>query len=250
MNISWDSKAYADRFDFVHQYGEDVLKLLDLTEGMRVVDLGCGNGNLTERLAQMGAEAIGLDDSADMIEKARRDYPALTFCKANALTFRLAKPVDAIFSNAVFHWIDGEKQEAMLKNLAANLKPKGQLVTEFGGFGCAETIHAALEAEFIKRGRRYPRTFYFPTIGEYAPKVEAAGLRVTFALLFDRWTEVKGEDGAADWIRMFVKLPFAGMDTREKEEIIASAVENVREKLYVGGKWHVDYVRIRIKAVK
>ena len=87
-------------------------------------------------------------------------------------------------------------------------------------------------------------------IGEYAPRVEAAGMTVTFAVLFDRWTEVKGEDGAADWIRMFVKLPFAGMDAQEKEEIIASAVDNVREKLYVGGKWHVDYVRIRIKAVK
>lgn len=250
MNIQWDSETYAEKFDFVHQYGQGVLELLDLKEGMTVVDLGCGNGNLTDRLSKMGADVIGLDDSAEMIRRAKKEYPALTFQQANALTFRLEKPADAIFSNAVFHWIDGEKQDALLKNVAANLKPGGQLVTEFGGFGCGETIHAALQAEFEKRGHRYPRTFYFPTIGEYAPRVEAAGMTVTFAVLFDRWTEVKGEDGAADWIRMFVKLPFAGLDAQEKEEIIASAVDNVREKLYVGGKWHVDYVRIRLKAVK
>lgn len=250
MNIQWDSKVYAEKFDFVHQYGQGVLELLDRKEGMTAVDLGCGNGNLTAKLAEMGVRVIGLDDSADMIERARREYPQLIFRQANALTFQLENPVDAIFSNAVFHWIDGEKQDAMLRNLAGNLRPGGQLVTEFGGYGCAETIHAALAEEFAERGMVYPRTFYFPTIGEYAPKVEAAGMRVAFAALFDRWTEVKGEDGAADWIRMFVKQPFEGMDPQTKEEIIGAVVEKVREKLYVGGTWHVDYVRIRIKAVK
>ena len=66
MNIQWDSETYAEKFDFVHQYGQGVLELLDLKEGMTVVDLGCGNGNLTDRLSKMGADVIGLDDSADL----------------------------------------------------------------------------------------------------------------------------------------------------------------------------------------
>ena len=94
MNIQWDSETYAEKFDFVHQYGQGVLELLDLKEGMTVVDLGCGNGNLTDRLSRMGADVIGLDDSAEMIRRAKKEYPALTFQQANALTFRLEKPVD------------------------------------------------------------------------------------------------------------------------------------------------------------
>ena len=193
---------------------------------------------------------MGVDDSDAMLKLAKEDHPEIEFVKGNALDFTLEKKADVIFSNAVFHWLDGEKQQAMLCNLYRNLKPGGELVCEFGGYGCAETVHGALEEIFAEHGLKYPRVFYFPTIGRYAPLLEKAGFKVEFATLFDRPTVQKGENGVADWIRMFDKKPFEGMDGALKDNIITEAQSRVRGKLFVDGQWIVDYVRIRFRASK
>lgn len=250
MNIKWDAKGYTDNFSFVHQYGEGVMELLTAAPGSLVVDLGCGNGALSEKLKEKGYRVLGLDASPEMIETARGLHPDMDFRPADATEFTLEEKADAIFSNAVFHWIDSEKQEQLAKNLSAQLKPGGQLVCEFGGKGCAASVHAALRAGFEKRGLPYLQPFYFPTIGEYAPLLEKYGLRVEYAVLFDRPTEQKTEDGLADWIRMFVKKAFENVPQETAREIIDEAVEASRDKLFVNGKWIVDYVRIRIRARK
>lgn len=248
MNIEWNAQGYAKDFQFVPQYGEDVLKLLDVEKGTRVVDLGCGSGALTKKIADMGADVTGIDASDKMLETAAKNYPELTFRQADAVSFTLEEPVDYVFSNAVFHWIDD--QDRLLENVFRALKPGGYLVCEFGGYGCAEKIHSALEAAFEKRGLNYKRTFYFPTIGEYAPILERHGLRVIYASLFDRKTALKGENGLEDWIKMFVTLPFEGIKRSLVQEIIEEAVENLRPVLYEDGVWYADYVRIRLKAQK
>lgn len=250
MNIKWDAADYSSNFSFVHQYGEDVLALLDAPEGSLVVDLGCGNGALTIKLAQKGYRVLGVDASGDMLELARAAHPELTFMQADATEFALEEKADAIFSNAVLHWIGREKQDQLVKNLADNLKEGGQLVFEFGGKGCAEAVHATLESLFAKRGMHYRRTFYFPSIGEYASRLEKAGLKVEYAVLFDRPTVQQTEDGLVDWINMFDKAPFEGVEASVKAEILAEARELLRDKLYVDGKWIIDYVRIRMKARK
>ena len=137
-----------------------------------------------------------------------------------------------------------------MENVAANLKIGGQLICEFGGKGCAESVHASLERGFAKRDLKYPRVFYFPTVGEYAPILEKYGFRVEYAVLFDRPTVQKTENGLEDWIRMFNQKPFEGMDEGLKQEIIDETVEELRDQLFVDGKWIVDYVRIRFKARK
>lgn len=150
MNITWDAQEYSDDFSFVYHYGEDVLKLLEIRPGDTIIDLGCGNGALTMRLEQAGAHAIGIDASEEMLSMARRDYPALDFRQADALNFTIEKPADALFSNAVFHWIDKEKQPLLLRQINRALKPHGQLVCEFGGKGCAARVHASLRKCFEK----------------------------------------------------------------------------------------------------
>lgn len=80
--------------------------------------------------------------------------------------------------------------------------------------------------------------------------LERHGLQVRAALLFDRPTSQQTEDGLADWIRMFDKAPFAGVSEELQETIIREAVETLRPVLYHDGRWYVDCVRIRIKAVK
>ena len=181
---------------------------------------------------------------------ARANYPDIPFICADATNFKLEKPVDAVFSNAVFHWIDRERQPAMLSCVYKALRKGGQFVFEFGGSGNNALIHEALRSEFEKRRYSYTVPFYFPGIGEYASLVEQAGFQVRTALLFDRPTELKGKDGLRDWIEMFVKVPFAKVKEDDKEAIIEGAVEQLEPVLYKNGKWHADYVRLRMKALK
>lgn len=250
MNIKWNPNTYQSSFSFVPKYGEDVMNLLTVPAQSRVLDLGCGNGTLTAKLAEKGFCVSGLDASPDMIALARANFLAIPFACEDALTFALPEQVDAVFSNAVFHWIDADKQPLLLVNIARNLRAGGELVCEFGGYGCAESVHAALEAQFARRGLSYPRVFYFPTIGQYAPLLENAGLRVETALLFDRPTPQNSAHGVIDWINMFVKTPFDGMDGALREEITADTENALRGTLFVDGTWYIDYVRIRIRARK
>lgn len=250
MNIQWNTEEYENKFNFVHKYGEGVTELIDAKTNSFVVDLGCGNGALSKVLSDKGYRVLGIDASTDMIETAEKLHSGIKFKVADATEFQLEEKADVIFSNAVFHWIDADKQETLISNISNQLKMGGKLVCEFGGKGCAESVHATLEKKFEKHGMRYPRTFYFPTVGEYAPILEKYGLQVEYATLFERPTEQTTENGLEDWIRMFVKKPFENVDKSLGNEIIRETVEELRDKLYIDGKWFVDYVRIRIKAKK
>ena len=134
MNIRWDAEGYARGFGFVPAYGEAVMDLITVPKGSHVIDLGCGNGQLTKRLIERGYRVTGVDASDEMLALARAALPGATLLKGDAVTFDVG-PADAVFSNAVLHWIDADRQQAMLSNIARNLKPGGQFVCEFGGFG-------------------------------------------------------------------------------------------------------------------
>lgn len=250
MNKEWDARAYEQGFSFVHRYGEDVLGLIDAAPGARVLDVGCGTGALTACIAARGYEVSGIDASADMVAAARRAHPDISFAQADACTFLLDNPVDVVFSNAVFHWVDRERQPELVENIARNLVPGGQLVCEFGGYGCAAQVHGALARAFERRGLAYVHPHYFPSIGRYAPLLEAAGLMVDFATLFDRPTPQEGHDGLARWIEMFLQRPFEGIDRTTAAEITQETVEELRGPLWRDGRWFVDYVRIRLRARK
>jgi len=250
MNIKWDADKYTKDFSFVHQYGNSVIELLDLDSTMTVLDLGCGNGALTKKLTEMGVKAIGLDASQDLLQIAKTQYNNIEFVLSDATSFALKEPVDAVFSNAVFHWIDREKQSDMMHCVYSSLKAGGQFVFEFGGVGNCNLIHSALKMFFEQHGFDYVVPNYFPTIGEYAALLEQSNFKVVSMLLFDRMTELKGQDGMADWIRMFVKKPFEGMNENVKNHIIEQTTEYLKDKLYKDGVWYADYVRIRGKAIK
>ena len=248
MNIQWNARQYHDDFSFVPRYGEEVLDLLTVPAGSRVIDLGCGSGTLTKKLAERGYQTTGIDSSPDMIGLARAEHPELNFLHADAESFTLPEPADAIFSNAVFHWIDADRQERMLANIASQLRTGGELVCEFGGFGCAEAVHSALEQIFPEYGLTYRRSFYFPTIGQYAPLLERQGLRVELALLFDRPTPQKPGSGVREWIEMFLTKPFEGVEEKTKDLILRETEDRLRGRLLVNGTWFIDYVRIRFRA--
>lgn len=249
-NIQWNADDYSDHFSFVAEYGSSLIELIDIRKGMTCLDLGCGTGSLTARLKEAGMKVTGMDDSIDQIRKARQDYPDIHFILGNACDFSLEKPVDLIFSNAVFHWIDKERQADMLRCVYQALKPGGQFVFELGGKGNNALIHESLKRAFVRHNREYEFPFYFPTIGEYSSLMESVGFDVRTAMLFDRKTKLAGPDGLRDWIRMFVKKPFEGVDEAETEQIIDEVVEELKPRLYQYGSWYADYVRLRCKALK
>lgn len=251
MNIKWDADKYTTDFSFVHQYGNDVIELIDVNEGGSVLDLGCGNGALTKTLQEKGYAVKGLDASKELLDIARKNYPAIKFIQGDATAFVLSEPVDAVFSNAVFHWINQERQRDMLKCVYNALKKNGQFVFEFGGYGNNQRIHSVLEMIFSEYGYCYKMPFYFPTISEYTTLLEDIGFRVKYAVLFDRPTELKGENGLKDWINMFLKTPFEIVQSeQEKEAIINNAIRVLQNELFIEGKWYADYVRIRMKAIR
>lgn len=251
MNIKWDADKYTRDFSFVHQYGNSVTELIEADKNSKVLDLGCGNGALTKVLQDKGYSVIGLDASSELLQIAKEKYPDIDFLQGDATDFTLSKPVDVVFSNAVFHWINKDKQQDMLKCVYNALKDNGEFVFEFGGYGNNQKIHKALAEVFSEYGYCYEMPFYFPTIGEYAVLLENSGFEVRYAVLFDRLTELSGENGLKDWINMFVKTPFSVVKTNEeKEEITDKAVKALKNDLFIDGKWYADYVRIRMKAVK
>lgn len=251
MNISWDADKYTTDFAFVHHYGKSVMELIDADKGSSVLDLGCGNGALTKALHEKGYLAKGLDASRELLDIAKDTYPFLDFIQADATDFVLTEPVDVVFSNAVFHWIHRDRQNNMLKCVYNALRENGQFVFEFGGYGNNQSIHDALAENFQKYGYHYEMPFYFPTIGEYASLLEDRGFFVKYAVIFDRPTELKGENGLKDWITMFVKTPFSVVKSEEEKNMILSEVEKIlRHNLYINGKWYADYVRLRIKALR
>jgi trans-aconitate methyltransferase len=249
---SWNSEAYDSKLDFVSKLGDSVLELLAPKQGERILDWGCGTGDLTAALAEAGATAVGLDLSVDMIARARQKYPHIDFHVANGVDYRTNEPLfDAVFSNAALHWMPQAAETA--KSIWLALKPGGRFAAEFGGSGNVAIISAAITRVLEQRGYdpngRNP--WYFPTVGEYSSLLERTGFRVTFAQHFDRPTPLKGDSGMRDWLDMFSDDFFADIASDdEKESIYQAIIEETRPALYHNDSRFADYKRLRIVAVK
>ena len=246
--MEWDAETYAQKFSFVARYGEGLVEMIH-GEGLSVLDLGCGDGSLTQLIAQKGHHVLGLDASPDLVKRARDHYPELQFVLADAVEMEVpGESFDVVFSNAVLHWIPREKQSVVLSRIFCALKPGGRFIFELGGYGNTDSVHAALRCEMERRGLNYTMPFYFPTIGEYAQLVEQSGLLMRKAILFDRPTLLANPDGLRNWINMFVQDPFNGISPAVKSQIITAVVEQLRPSLYRDGTWCIDYVRLRGEA--
>jgi trans-aconitate methyltransferase len=248
----WNPSLYNDRHSFVYQHGADLLDLLKPQTGERILDLGCGTGQLTAKIAAAGAAAVGIDASREMIEQARHNFPDIEFYVADARSYRAEQPFDAVFSNAALHWI--KPPEAAAGAIAATLKPGGRFVAEFGGRGNVRQILDALQTAVTKIlgqdiGDINP--WYFPGIAEYATLLQTQGLEVCHAHLFDRPQPLEdGESGMANWLAMFGGPCLTTVPEHKQPIVIAEAIEQMRPVLWSNGQWTADYRRLRIVAIK
>jgi EmrB/QacA subfamily drug resistance transporter len=240
----WSAADYAAHAPFVPALGGPVLALLDPRPGDHILDLGCGDGALTRRIAAAGASVVGIDASPDMVRAARAAGTDTACMDAARLAFAAA--FDAVFSNAALHWMP--EPEPVLAGVARALRPGGRFVGEMGGHGNVAAIVTALRA--VRRARGLPPggpAWFFPTAAEYAALLAAHGFEVERIDLIPRPTPLP--TGIAGWLATFA-LPFmTHLQEAERPgfvaEVEALLAPALRDR---GGCWVADYVRLRFRA--
>jgi trans-aconitate 2-methyltransferase len=248
----WNSDLYQSSHSFVWQYGRDLLVLLNAQPGERILDVGCGTGQLTSEITQFGAEVVGIDSSPDMIATARKNFPQLRFEVADVTALDFANEFDVVVSNAALHWV--RDQPSAIASIARALKPRGRLVFEMGGRGNLQHLLDAVYQALRALGVANPEQLLpwsFPSIGEYAPLLEANGLEVDFAVLFDRSTILEGGDrGLKLWLEMFGRFALEAIAPEQRKEFFRLTEQFAGPSLFHNGVWTIDYRRLRLVAVK
>lgn len=247
MLQTWDPQAYAREGAFVHQLASGVVEWLAPQSGERILDLGCGDGQLTERLNATAAIVTGVDASLAMVEAARARGITADHARAEKLPYPDAT-FDAIFSNAALHWVRG--QDAMLSEVHRVLKPHCRFVAEMGGHGNIAAIHVAFRAILARHGHSEAEdgVNYYPAPAACLRRLERHGFTVERMEHFPRPTPL-GEGGMAGWLRTFRRgvldtLP-PGLRDTVVNETCALLEPALRDE---DGNWFADYVRLRFIA--
>ena len=250
--MKWNAELYDQKHAFVFQFGENVLELLDVKPGERILDLGCGTGYLAKQIKNQGAEVVGIDLSPEMIAQAKANHPSVEFAVADAANFYFDDKFDAVFSNAALHWV--KNHNGMMRSVYESLKPGGRFVSEMGGRGNVALLIAAIKQVLQAYGyhKQTQTTIWrFPGLGEYTKELEDQGFRVTFAIHFDRKTPLQdGDEGVAKWVTMFGSQYFEGVPIEEKVIMLKEITDILRPAYCEGGQWFADYKRLRFVAVK
>lgn len=244
---TWDPASYARNARFVSDLGTPVVELLAPKAGERILDLGCGDGVLTKKLADLGCDVVAVDSSVPQVEAARKLGLKAFVIRGEDLPYN--EEFDAVFSNAALHWI--KSADVMLAGVYRSLKPGGRFVAECGGHGCIRKIRTALVQALNRRGfdgeARVP--WYFPTPGEYATKLECAGFRVDSIALIPRPTPLPGD--IVGYLETFALNFFHGFSDEARSEYLQEVRMILEPQLRdANGTWIADYVRLRFAATK
>jgi SAM-dependent methyltransferase len=241
----WNPDQYARNARFVADLAGPVLDLLAPQSGERILDLGCGDGVLTARLAALGCDVIGVDSSADQVIAARERGVRAECQDGAGLTF--VDQFDAVFSNAALHWM--RDPDAVIAGVHRALVSRGRFVGEFGGHGGITAIRAALHAALAERGLDEPTLcpWYFPTAADYRARLEAGGFTVIAVDLIPRPTPLPGDITA--WLETFAQVYLHALPPASRPGFVAEVRSRLQPVLQDrAGHWIADYVRLRFAA--
>lgn len=242
---TWSPERYEKHARFVSDLGMPVVELLAPRPGERILDLGCGDGALTERLIALGCDVVGVDASPEQVAGARARGLACTVADGEHLRF--VGEFDAVFSNAALHWM--RRPDAVIAGVRRALKPGGRFVAEMGGHGCVATITAALAHALAARGLDAAAydPWFFPTAEDYTARLERQGFRVESIALFPRPTPLPGD--VVGWLETFAESFLVPVPARERLAFLAEVRDTLRPRLAnADGTWTADYVRLRFAA--
>jgi trans-aconitate methyltransferase len=242
----WQAERYATHAGFVAELGLPVVELLAPRPGERILDLGCGDGVLTAKLAALGCTVVGVDAGPDMVRSACARGVDARVMDGHALDFEAE--FDAVFSNAALHWMRADP-DAVIAGAARALRPGGRFVGEMGGHGNVAAITVALVATLDRHGHDGAAAipWFFPGPDEYRSRLERQGFEVGSIQLLPRPTPLP--TGMAPWLETFAE-PFLGrLPEAERGAVRAEVVELLRPVLCdPAGRWTADYVRLRFAA--
>jgi SAM-dependent methyltransferase len=245
LQQSWSAAGYDKNARFVSDLGAEILAWLDPKPGERILDLGCGDGALTEKIAGAGAAVIGVDTSGDFLDTARLRGLDVRPMDGQALTFRTE--FDAVFSNAALHWMT--RPEAVLAGIARALKPGGRFVAEFGGHGNVAAIVTAMRSAALAFGGdpALAHPWFFPTQAGYEALAVRAGFHCQRLELKARPTPLP--TGVEGWLMTFRKPFFEQFNGEKQQAALKHVVELLRPSLRDNaGIWTADYVRLQVSA--
>lgn len=244
---TWDPERYARNARFVADLGAPVVDLLAPRAGERILDLGCGDGVLTAKLAALGCQVIGIDASPQQIEAARKLGVDVRVMSGEALNFD--GEFDAVFSNAALHWM--REPAKVIAGVHRALKRHGRFVAELGGHGCVAKIRKALVEALNRRGLdgEAASSWYFPTVEDYSKRLTNGGFEISYIALIPRPTPLPGD--VTGWLETFAESFTSALPPAERSSYIAEVREALRPELCdAEGKWIADYIRLRFAAHK
>jgi SAM-dependent methyltransferase len=242
---SWAAESYARNARFVSDLGMPVVELLAPQPGERILDLGCGDGALTEKIAAFGCSVLGVDASSELLAAARSR--GLDVQQADGERLAFGPEFDAVFSNAALHWM--RRADAVIVGVKRALKPGGRFVGEFGGFGNVAAIRVALHAVLAHAGYDPLATdpWFFPTPEEYRSRLHSQGFAVDRIELIPRPTPLPTDIGP--WLDTFAAGLFHAAPEADRISLRDATAALLRPILCdAAGKWTADYVRLRFAA--
>ncbi|MGC4017807.1 MAG: methyltransferase domain-containing protein [Muricomes sp.] len=243
--MKWNSVLYDKSQAFVSEYGNSLISFVPQDKEQCILDIGCGTGDLTQKLREVSGDIIGIDGSKEMIEMAKSKYPQLKFEIMDACCLPWENKFDVIFSNAVFHWISA--QEKLLKGIYAALRDGGKLISEFGANGNIYQIESAYRIVVPS----YKSPFYFPTVEDYSSLLQKTGFAIEKIYDYSRPTPLPdGKDGLRNWMKQFFASNLSVYEKEQQEGIFENVEKLLEESLFDGTKWVADYRRIRVIASK
>lgn len=246
MAQTWNAAEYASNGRFVADLAGEIFEWLDPKPLERILDLGCGDGALTERIAASGAIVTGVDRSPDMVKAAQARGLKVQVQDGEHLPFRFE--FDAVFSNAALHWM--LNQDAVLEGVRGALRPGGRFVAELGGHGNIAAIRTALRAVTAQFGfdAEDAGSNVFFTTTEYEELLQRHGFVVERIELFPRPTLLP--TGLRAWIETFRRSLLDQLSLQQQGQVLDRAEDLLRPILCDrNGNWYGDYVRLRFRAI-
>jgi trans-aconitate methyltransferase len=247
--MEWNAGNYAQTCGRVTEHGMKLVDVLKEMQCEKILDIGCGTGTLTNELAKFAQEVIGIDLSSAMVEKAASEYPSLKFAVVDACSLPWEDYFDAVFSNAVFHFINA--QDVLLENIHKALTQGGVLVAEFGASGNISALLDAVALACEKRGKPYSLRFYYPTTDDYAGILKRQGFTIESIITYDLDTRlIEGEPGLRNWVKQIFSVEMSWFHESEHEDVLKEIEDKLRPLQWDGENWHLPNRRIRVIARK
>jgi SAM-dependent methyltransferase len=241
----WSAERYAATAHFVPTLGMPVVELLDPQPGERILDLGCGDGILSEKIAAAGAAVVAVDAAPEMVAAAKARGLDARVVPGQSLAFD--REFDAVFSNAALHWM--RPQEAVLDGVRRALKPGGRFIAEMGGHNNTAAILTAMRAVLARRGIEALSLspWYFPSAAAHRAKLEAAGFGVEEIAIIPRPTPLPAGLGA--WLDTFAEDFLSPLPPNDRPTARVEICDLLQPILMdETGLWIADYVRLRFRA--